>query len=282
MVSQSTKALEESIRLIKSYLTDANRHFTRSENYPEDVYNEDEEICNYYVEKAFISLLVLLEVIGLKETYSKIDLLFTDAKKEGFSKSKMGIEDNYLVYASELQDYIDAISSSYNVDLKREVISSDIIPILRASQYTITDTDLFKSAPSSETDVHLRIEGLLKSIFGDLKHKPSLTKPIKNFVPDTGLPSIKTLIEYKFISNKTHAKIVADEILADTRGYFSREWKRFIYVIYETTRIKPENEWVALLTECDVQDTEVVVISGVPPRGKTTKRPKLKSTRSKK
>lgn len=281
MVSQSKKALEESIRQIKSYLTNANRHFILSKNYPADVYNEDEEICNYYVEKAFISLLVLLEVIGLKETYSKIDLLFSEAKKEGFSKSKMGIEDYYLVYVSELQDYIDAISSSYYVDLKKEVILSDIIPVLRASQYTITDPDLFKSPPSSETDVHLRIEGLLKSIFVDLKHKPSLTKPIKNFEPDTGLPSIKTLIEYKFISNKTQAKIVAEEILADTRGYLSREWKRFIYVIYETTRIKPEKEWVALLTECDVQDTEVVVISGVPNEN-TTKKSKPKSSRSKK
>jgi len=278
MVSQSTKALEESIIIIKSYLTDANRHFSRSENAPADVFNEDEEICKYYVEKAFISLLVLLEVLGLKETYSKIDRLFSEAKKEGFSQSKMGIEENYLIYASELQDYLDAIAFSYNVDLKKEVISSDIISILKASQYTITDTDLFKSPPSSEADVHLRIEGLLKSIFLDLKHKPSLTKPIKNFEPDTGLPSIKTLIEYKFISNKAQAKIVADEILADTRGYFSREWKRFIYVIYETTRIKPENEWTALLTACDVQDTEVVVISGVLPKRKTTKRSKPKKS----
>lgn len=276
MALQSTKGLKESVTVINSYLTDANRNFSRSENIPGDVFNEYEEICKYYVEKSFISFLVLLEVLGLKDTYTKIDRLYSEAKKEGFSSSKMGVEDNYLVYASELRDYLDAIAFSYNIDLNNEVISTDILSILKASQYTITDNDLFKSPPSCEADVHLRIEGLLNSIFLDLKHKPSLTKPIKNFEPDTGLPSIKTLIEYKFISNKAQAKIVADEILADTRGYFSREWKRFIYVIYETTRIKSENEWEALLAECDVQDTEIIVLSGVPPNRKIVERSKIK------
>ena len=258
------KALDDSIKVIKSYLFDAYHYFYRSRNTPEGEYDEEEDICKYNFEKGFISTLVLLEVLGLKDTYNKVDILYTQAKKEGFSKSRMGIEDPLLVWAAWLDDYLDAIAVSFNLDLKKGIISLDIIAILRAAQYTITDTKLFSSPPSNETDVHLRIEGLLKGIYLDLKHKPQLTKPIKNFEPDTGLPSIKTLIEYKFISSVNEAKIVADEILADTRGYYSREWDRFIYVIYETTRIKPESEWKNLLTECNVQDNEVVVISGIP------------------
>jgi len=108
----------------------------------------------------------------------------------------------------------------------------------------------------------------LRCVFPNLKHKPQLTKPIKNFEPDTGLPSIRTLIEYKFISNKLQAKTAAEEVLADTRGYISREWETFIYVIYETRRIKPESEWKQLLKECNVQNTEIIVLSGEPVKKK--------------
>ncbi len=58
---------------------------------------------------------------------------------------------------------------------------------------------------------------------------------------------------------------VADELLADTRGYHSRDWDSFIYVIYETTRVKPEVEWKNLLRECGIDDRiSVIVISGEP------------------
>jgi len=59
----------------------------------------------------------------------------------------------------------------------------------------------------------------------------------------------------------------AEEILADTRGYTSNEWTNFIYVIYETKRIKPEGQWRQLLRDSGVdQNTEVIVISGEAPR----------------
>lgn len=221
-------------------------------------------IAEYHIEKAFISTLVLLETYSLNETYKKVDQLYTQAKSDGFLKSAMGIEDPYMVWGEYLQHYLDAISLSYDGNLHIGIISKDIISILKEMQYSITDSDLFDSPPLNETDVHKRIEGILRCLFPDLKHKPRLNKPIKNFEPDTGLPSIRTLIEFKFISEKLQAKTIVDEVLADTRGYISREWERFIYVIYETKRIKSEGEWKQLISECDVQNTEIVVISGEP------------------
>lgn len=284
MSGSVSKDIANSIKVIKSYLFDANHYFYRSENTPKNVFNEDELLCEYNVEKAFISTLVFLEIHGLKETYNKVDLLYSEAKSRSFSESKMGIEDPYLVWASYLDDYLDAVALTFNAELNRNIFSIDILSILRTVQYTITNPDLFSSPPSNESEVHLRIEGVLKCLFLNLKHKPTLTKPIKNFEPDTGLPSIKTLIEYKFISNKSQAKIVADQLLADTRGYFSREWEKFIYVIYETTRITPESEWKELLSECNVENTEIIVISGVPPKKKqnkilTKQKPKLNKSK---
>jgi hypothetical protein len=145
-------------------------------------------------------------------------------------------------------------------------ITKDIVEILRESLYSITDPRLFPHAPRCEDDVHRRIEGVLRCLFPDRITKPSLAKPIKNFQPDTGLPSIGTLVEYKFIANESRVSTVADEILADTRGYASREWRTFVYVIYETKRFRTEQQWNALLRAAEVpENTSVIVLSGEEP-----------------
>jgi hypothetical protein len=113
----------------------------------------------------------------------------------------------------------------------------------------------------------------LKCVFPDLKHKPTLTKQIKNFEPDTGIPSIETLIEYKFLSRREDIATIADEVLADTRGYTSRDWNRFLYVIYETNRIRPEKDWNQLLRQSGVpENTTIVVLGGEPTRRKRKKK----------
>jgi len=278
MVEIDPKNIVDSIKIINSYLTDAYNYFMQSVHISRDVFNEPEFISEHYMEKAFISTLVFLEVYSLNETYKKVDQLYIQAKKDGLIKSAMGIEDPYLVWGEYLQNYIDAVAVSFNADLHKGVISKDILSILKAVQYSITDPDMFDFPPSNEPEVHKRIEGVLRCVFPNLKHKPQLTKPIKNFEPDTGLPSIRTLIEYKFISSKSQAKTVADQVLADTRGYISSEWETFIYVIYETRRIKPESEWKQLLKECDVQNTEIIVLSGEPIEKKVIRSKKARKT----
>lgn len=146
-------------------------------------------------------------------------------------------------------------------------MSKDVIEILRATQYSITDEKCFPSPPANENELHARMEAVLRCVFPDLLHKPPIAKQIKNFQPDTGLPSIQTLIEYKFMADAGEEKRIAEEVLADTRGYVSEEWTKFIYVIYETKRIKPESHWKQLLRTSGLEsNTEVIVISGEPPR----------------
>jgi len=78
----------------------------------------------------------------------------------------------------------------------------------------------------------------------------------------------------KFISTTEKAKRVADQMLADRSAYRSKDWNKFLFVIYETKRIKPEKEWKLLFKESGVSsNTEIVVLSGVPvPRRKAKKK----------
>ena len=257
--------IAESLKQIHVLLKEADEVFEKCPNLGNNQYDVPEMQVEYYIESAFTHTLVLLDRLNLSRTYDHIRVIFDKAREEGFLKSKFGVDEPYLFWSAKIYNYLEAIGNSYNVHPFSKLVSKEIVSILKSTLYSITDKKIFQNPPKNESEVHSRIEAVLKCIFPDLKHKPSISKPIKNFEPDTGLPSVRTLIEYKFISSQTDAKRILDEVLADTRGYFSREWESFIYLIYETLRIKPETEWRQMLEECGVpKNTQVLVLSGEP------------------
>lgn len=222
---------------------------------------EEVESAKYFVERAFVQSLTFLEAASLNQTFNSLAVINGTAKKN-YAEYSVYSEGAYLVWASRLEAYLKSIETIF-VGKQSGRVTKELIDILRATQYSITDRNCFSLVPQNEDDVHSRIEAVLRCVFTDLRHKPPIAKPIKNFEPDTGIPSLKTLIEYKYVESRQDIKRVVDEVLADTRGYSSKSWERFIYVIYETTRLKPESEWRQMLRENDVpENTDVVVISG--------------------
>jgi hypothetical protein len=226
---------------------------------------DEEELVAYYVENAFIETLVFLESAGLKESFRLVETLNGKAKKS-YADAYEYEGELYLKWSEKLRHYLDAIQHMFG-ERNAGAITNTVSEILRGCAYVITDQRLFPNTPSEEADIHIRIEGILRAVFPDVRTKPPVAKPIKNFEPDTGLPSIKALIEYKYIENKADAKLVSDQVLADTRGYTSKDWNQFIYVIYETHRIESEKKWNQHLQECGVADnTSVIVLQGETPR----------------
>jgi hypothetical protein len=194
---------------------------------------------------------------------AEIEAMQNDAKAD-YATTRLDPDESgdlILVWGERLSSYLSGIEATYGEPTGGTV--AEVEAILRRTQYAITDRGSHLKPPGDEREVHARIEAILRCVYPDLRHKPSISKPIKNFVPDTGLPSAQTLIEYKFVETQSDVRRVADEILADTRGYVSKKWNSFIYVIYETRRLKPENEWTALMRESNVSDdTRIVVIAG--------------------
>lgn len=217
----------------------------------------------WQINLAYTQLLVITESLGLPTLLSEIRATYAEARKAGITKVDKDEDDNRIAqWLSPARRYHRSLQNTYGIDSARTV-TRDIVAILRSAGYAITDPAIFGSAPTDEAILHKRIEAILRCVFPDLVHKPRLGKPIKNFEPDTGIPSIQTLVEYKFLSAQPQVAKIADEILADTRGYTSREWKSFIYVIYETNRFRPEIEWHQLLRASGVPpNATVVVLSG--------------------
>ena len=229
-----------------------------------------DDVIAYYLEEAYTQLLILAEALNLTRMCEQIRTSFEDAKKSGIAKTERGGPDDeiYLVVPGKLDKFISGFEATFGL-MADQVVSKEVVEVLHATQKAITDRNCFPDLPKDEKDVHRRIEAVLKCIFPDLRHEPPISKPIKSFVPDTGLPSIRTLIEYKFIENDKQASRVADEILADTRGYTSSEWDKFIFIIYETHRLRTEHEWNDLLRQCGTaRHTQAIVLYGEPPESR--------------
>jgi hypothetical protein len=263
--------IQEAITTLKTAISSASSSFEELVYYPGHPFND----ADWRIETCFLRLLTIVEALGLSELHKMIlsEYVTIKGSEEGFKKAEIVDGEPFSKHISRIRQFLRAIEQFFPTK-DSTTITKDVLQILRDIHYTITDKALFVKVPQNERDVHIRIEGILKCVFPDLKHKPTLTKPIKNFEPDTGIPSIETLIEYKFLSRPDDVKNVADEVLADTRGYVSKDWSHFIYVIYETNRFKPEKEWVQLLRHSGVpENTTVVVLSGEPPKRREAKKP---------
>lgn len=263
--------IKASLGRIKHSLARANSNLNFWLHVPADPDEEEyaKTRCAYWVERAFLQLLVLLETLGLLQTYAQLGQCYAEARggETGFADTAMypSCDDPHLVWQPVMEHFFDAIATTYDLEASL-TITTDLESLLRSALYSITDEAVYPGPPGNEAEVHARIESILRCVYPDLKTKPTLTKPIKNFQPDTGLPAARTLIEYKFISSVEGARAITDEILADTRGYTSPDWDTFVYVIYETRRVKQEREWSQLMEKCGLnENTRVIVLSGEQP-----------------
>jgi hypothetical protein len=239
---------------------------TASTNIVEAAETDDymaESIGRWHLNVAYVELLVVAEVLQLPLLRADIAAEYAKAQANPLEVERLEAE-TYAVAPRAARRIARALQETVAVEGERTV-TRDIESILRAATYSITDTNLFAHPPKNESEVHDRVEGVLRCLFADLQRKPRLPKTIKNFEPDTGLPSLGTLIEFKFISESQQVPNVADQILADTRGYKSREWPHIVFAIYETERFRPEPEWRQALRDCGVRDASVVVMHGERP-----------------
>jgi hypothetical protein len=222
---------------------------------------------SWLIEVCFLQLLAGLEALGLTEFRGLAYAQYKKARDSpsGFTESGHDPEgEPHSHVLATIRQFLWALKALLPSD-KHTTVTKDLLQIIRNIHYSITDKSVFPDVPKNEKDVHVRIEAILKCVFPDLKHKPTLSKQIKNFEPDTGIPSLTTLVEYKYLSRKEDVGPIADQLLADTRGYMSRDWERFLYVIYETNRFRTEADWNQFIKESGVPpNTTVVVLSGEP------------------
>lgn len=229
-----------------------------------------ESSAKWYAGIAFRQLQLVCELLQLPQLRAEISAALEKRIADGLSKGESSPDgEPYMACLADARRFHLVLQSILVMEPSRSV-TKDLETIVRGCTYAVTDKDAFGGPPSNESELHHRIEAVLRCVFPDLLRKPRLSKPIKNFEPDTGIPSLKTLVEYKFVASSAAIPQIADEILADTRGYSSKDWTSFLYVLYETERFRAESEWRQLLRDCGVAaNSSIVVLSGeLPPTGR--------------
>ena len=233
------------------------------------------------VESAFLQLLTLAEYLEFRFLHETIVTTYRNAKLVGLAKLDY-FEDTsaWCHWTSTIIQFVDVLAAvTGTMEGGVQPVSVELNAMLRNMQNAITDKRCF-APPENETQVHDRIEAILRCTFPDLVRKPPMPKPITAFIADTGIPSISTIIEYKYLSQADQARAIANEILSDTRGYSGTGWNRMIFVIYETRRFSSLEEWRLLLSQCGVPNsTQLILLHGEEPIHEGGNRSRTKESR---
>ncbi len=253
---------------INATLTNIAESLSRANKALED-YTEDWALqsANFHLQLAYLKLLILTEAMNLPLLRAKILHDFEQAKEEDMVAIDTDFQNRpFWKWALPVRRYVSSLRALFVAEAPR-VVTRDLRSILKATNYAIHDSKVYKGQLDEEKVLHWRVENVLRCVYPDLIHKPTLSKPVKSFEPDTGIPSLQTLIEYKFLDSEEKVKQVADELLADTRGYMSEEWTSVIFAVYETKRYRSEEQWNQLFEKAGVDPArmQVIVISGETP-----------------
>jgi len=263
--SEILSAIRESVGRAASAYGDYMRHFQNPK--ASEYSDEQKDNVAWFLNSAFLNLRLFLEVKAVPHMLLTVAADHSSAE-EDFMKAQRDPwgEEPSSFWANRLQQYLRAMDVTFGATAI-STVTRDLVGILRNAQYSLTDK-VFPAPPKDEREVHARMEAILRCVFQDLRHEPTIGKPIKNFKPDTGLPSIKMLIEYKFVATPQDVAPVSDQVLADTRAYVDKDWDHFVLVVYETRRLRSERVWNDHLRSCDIGDnTQIVVLCGEEPVG---------------
>ncbi len=135
-----------------------------------------------------------------------------------------------------LQPYLNAVTNQFDIDIgvqgRRELI--DLLQKIPAVlQYGKVDV-------TREHDVDKAIYEFLMIFLDGVIDKPVKPDKVKCYNPDTGVISLRALIEYKYIDTATKLGQVIDEINADIPAYSNtRDWSWFYVVFYMTEKFEP-------------------------------------------
>ena len=123
-----------------------------------------------------------------------------------------------------------------------------------------------RTSPENERDVQDIVWIMLRSHFDRLDREATLPKfGLKEYVPDFGIPELRTLIEVKYIGDKTKPSSIQEEILADIPGYLSEQgnYDGIVVFVYDAgQKLRDPRSFIEDLKHIE-GIIEVIVIPGV-------------------
>lgn len=259
--------VEQAVKRIDEYLRVADKHgddwLFETSTYGDEAF--DAEVTKRNLRSAWQCVLAVLEATGHRFLFEEAREDYAAWQKEPMA-SEMGPEEPYMVWPGRVRRYLSYLESFYMAPRAVRVTpAAELIDVLKRTEKYVVHPKLFSYPPCAEADLHHRIEELLSCYYADLLPKPAQPKPIRGFVPDTGIPSQGTLIEYKYLDAPEQSGAVIEQIFADLAGYQSHAYPNIVFVIYETGRFWRRDQWQAAIDQAKPrQHVNTVLLRGYP------------------
>lgn len=232
-------------------------YIEREEYFPA-LYNHDVDV-NYYDEELEYNkerLINKFELIKLKFdfTYEFLNLnklanrLDAELKEYGgkFDQLKMVsfADDFHSPVLAIFARHLNALTSHINVSDENKYATINLFSlleqILTGTPKMLTDRNI---EPSNEAEVRTEVYNTFIHVFPDTVREIPISKVSKVYKPDIGVRSLKSAIEYKFVSTKEEAKVAIGGIFEDINGYEgSNDWTTFYAVIYMTDNFMTQHQ----------------------------------------
>jgi hypothetical protein len=107
---------------------------------------------------------------------------------------------------------------------------------------------------------------------GDYRRKFSIPGAVKNFIPDSGIRSLKAVIEFKFAATSQELKTATSGLFEDSAAYkASADWQRYYSVVYMTGAHGTKEKLLAAFEQAGMIDWTPILVTGAG--GRAAKRP---------
>jgi hypothetical protein len=118
---------------------------------------------------------------------------------------------------------------------------------------------------TSEPHLQREIFPLLRAAFPDATREVPIPHVAKTYKADFGVPSLSTLVEFKYCDSKSDWPDALDGVYTDMKGYGSTpEWKYFYVVFFLTDRFTTQQEVDAEFLVTSSQAWTPIVVFGGP------------------
>lgn len=252
-------------------------HETAQEALRKDRERSYEETIHYLIGTTLVRLLVYADALNLPHIHDFLGAWKSKWPESTWSTTECWFtpeaDGRYSPPFSELRGVIDAITIvSRPTDTSPPELERrghfHLEHALRSIAKICRERNI---VPSKESDLQTVVHSHLEGIFPDYVRNVQISKPILNFRPDGGVPSLKTAIECKLITSEQAVKIALHGLMEDLSGYAgSSEWQRYYTLCYMSDAFAVEGQITqALRASGNADRWSVVLVTG------TSQNPKI-------
>lgn len=217
-----------------------------------------QELLVFYIEKAYRDTGILAERLSLPSYAAEVN-----AERR---KNSSRFAENEYTHHDVLPHFPHLASVRKHFESLRamtDAASTTVHDVFkRMLQNTAKLIDQRKLDPKSEAEVRNEMLEFLRLVFDDVRKEIPIQKQLKTYKADLGVPALRAVVEYKYVSNKNEMKACLDGIYSDMKGYGQDDaWRNFYAVFYMTGPFyrQEEVEHEFALVNADVNWTPIIV-----------------------